>query len=235
VVRLERLECDTGGWIVRNRRNFTLIELLVVIAIIAILAAMLMPALAQAREKARQTACTANAKQIALGVLMYVDDSEERFPVMYRARTGIGGIGNPNYDYWPMMVMPYLGNTDIFVCPTRKMGYYSWSFLGYGYNYYYLGSPYGGHPGTGCTKVARIKTPGETLLLADGRGRTNGSTMGPYGPYIYSGQVCYPGRPAHYYVSNCHMDGTNVAWCDGHVERMGYRAIQSRADLWDLN
>lgn len=219
----------------QSRKVFTLIELLVVIAIIAILAAMLMPALAQAREKARQSACMANEKQIALGVLMYVDDSEERYPVMYRLHTGVGGIGNVNYEYWPMMVQPYLGSTEIFVCPTRKLGSWSWEYLGYGYNYYYLGSPYGGHPGTGCTKVASVKDPGGTLMVADGRGRANGSTMGPYGPYIYSGQVCYPGRPAAYYVSNCHMNGTNIAWCDGHVSRMGYQNIQTSPTLWDLN
>lgn len=66
---------------VRRRRGFTLIELLVVIAIIAILAAILFPVFAQAREKARQTTCTSNLKQVGMGVLMYAQDHDECYPL----------------------------------------------------------------------------------------------------------------------------------------------------------
>ena len=76
----------------KGRSLFTLIELLVVIAIIAILAAMLLPALAQAREKARQASCTSNLKQLGLASAMYADDNAERFPrsAGYTFATDIG-------------------------------------------------------------------------------------------------------------------------------------------------
>jgi prepilin-type N-terminal cleavage/methylation domain-containing protein len=90
----------------RNRSGFTLIELLVVIAIIAVLAAILFPVFSQAREKARQTACLSNAKQLALGVLMYAQDYDETLPP---TQTG-------NYVLWPDLVDPYVKNAQIRVC-----------------------------------------------------------------------------------------------------------------------
>ncbi|MCD6352263.1 MAG: DUF1559 domain-containing protein, partial [Armatimonadetes bacterium] len=89
------------------RRGFTLIELLVVIAIIAILAAILFPVFAKAREKARQASCMSNLKQIALGLLMYVQDYDGRFMCI---RQGPGG--------WNKNVQPYVKNWQVFVCPS---------------------------------------------------------------------------------------------------------------------
>src|SRR6187549_594984 len=86
--------------------GFTLIELLVVIAIIAILAAILFPVFAQAREKARQTACLSNEKQLVLGVLQYVQDYDEVFPS--RSRDGINWIPAG----WASITYPYVKSTD---------------------------------------------------------------------------------------------------------------------------
>lgn len=94
---------------------FTLIELLVVIAIIAILAAILFPVFAQAREKARQTACLSNVKQMALGYMMYVQDYDETFPMV----TNGGGLPSIS-DY--MLVYPYVKNVDVWRCPSGDPG-----------------------------------------------------------------------------------------------------------------
>jgi len=97
-----------------KRPAFTLIELLVVIAIIAILAAILFPVFAQAREKARQTACLSNCKQLGTGIAMYIQDYDEMLPM--------GGWGNnttPVVDRWFEMVYPYVKNVDVFVCPSE--------------------------------------------------------------------------------------------------------------------
>ena len=96
----------------RRRRGFTLIELLVVIAIIAILAAILFPVFSRAREKARQTSCLSNVKQLMLGVLMYAQDYDEKLPAEVAAAVpgSDGGIVH--------QINPYVKNTQIWVCPS---------------------------------------------------------------------------------------------------------------------
>jgi prepilin-type N-terminal cleavage/methylation domain-containing protein/prepilin-type processing-associated H-X9-DG protein len=91
---------------------FTLIELLVVIAIIAILAAILFPVFAQAREKARQTACLSNSKQIGIALMMYAQDYDEVYPI------GAHNNTNPG-TRWSSLIQPYSKNRDVFVCPSR--------------------------------------------------------------------------------------------------------------------
>ncbi len=101
------------------RRAFTLIELLVVIAIIAILAAILFPVFAQAREKARQTACLSNMKQIGLGFMMYVQDSDETYPPCLLAVPTInGGSGSDFRIPYDQQILPYIKNDQIFACPS---------------------------------------------------------------------------------------------------------------------
>ena len=107
---------------VQANRAFTLIELLVVIAIIAILAAILFPVFAQAREKARQTACLNNTKQIGLGHMMYAQDYDESLPWPF---WGQGATAPSTWDNWcgdgatwRQRILPYTKNTQIFVCPS---------------------------------------------------------------------------------------------------------------------
>lgn len=127
-----------------SRRAFTLIELLVVIAIIAILAAILFPVFARAREQARKSTCTSNIKQITLGMLMYTQDYDERFPAGrgdcrhgdcpspgsgFQCWEQPDGRGIDDFNMQAMMyalkIQPYIKNKDIFVCPSSpNEGYY---------------------------------------------------------------------------------------------------------------
>ena len=95
-----------------RRRAFTLIELLVVIAIIAILAAILFPVFAKAREKARQSSCQSNEKQILTAILQYGQDYDEKYP--WAAWNGGATLGN----HWREATSPYIKNIQVWVCPS---------------------------------------------------------------------------------------------------------------------
>ncbi len=109
-----------------HRSAFTLIELLVVIAIIAILAAILFPVFAQARDKARQASCISNCKQIGMAVMQYTQDYDEVFFWQAAwdepADMGGGRWGTNYWTYvrWPMAHMPYLKSEQVFLCPSDK-------------------------------------------------------------------------------------------------------------------
>ncbi len=107
----------------KTRRGFTLIELLVVIAIIAILAAILFPAFAKAREAARRSSCSSNLKQIGIGLMQYSQEYDEKFP-----RTRIPGVGRGAEYNWGEVMQPYVKSFDLFRCPSNpsngnKMGW----------------------------------------------------------------------------------------------------------------
>jgi prepilin-type N-terminal cleavage/methylation domain-containing protein len=100
-----------------KRTGFTLIELLVVIAIIAILAAILFPVFAQAREKARQASCTSNVKQLSLGIMQYTQDYDETMPFGYMYNI-------PNTTmlwYWQDLIRPYVKNEQVYTCPSTAV------------------------------------------------------------------------------------------------------------------
>ncbi len=94
------------------RKGFTLIELLVVIAIIAILAAILFPAFAKARESARRASCSSNMKQMGLAILQYAQEYDEHYPMRYQ--------GPKDHEHgWNQTVQPYLKSVDLFRCPSN--------------------------------------------------------------------------------------------------------------------
>jgi prepilin-type N-terminal cleavage/methylation domain-containing protein len=103
------------------RKAFTLIELLVVIAIIAILAAILFPVFAQARESARMTSCLSNMKQIGLALRMYTTDYDETFPNIYQG-WGAPAAGSNEGWMWKNAVQPYIKNKGIWTCPSNPVG-----------------------------------------------------------------------------------------------------------------
>ncbi len=129
-----------------NRKGFTLIELLVVIAIIAILAAILFPVFARAREKARQTTCTSNQRQIAAGLAMYAQDHDNKYPP------------NPGDTVWTKSMSTYLNEDKLFVCPTAssKLGAGAPS---YGFNSYMYD-----------VSGVNAENPAKLLMLADASG-----------------------------------------------------------------
>ncbi len=105
----------------RSRQGFTLIELLVVIAIIAILAAILFPVFAQAREKARQITCVSNCKQFALAILQYNQDNDESMPIGYASAFLVGPytsqvLSVPQQGIHAQ-IMPYVKSQQAFLCP----------------------------------------------------------------------------------------------------------------------
>src|SRR5258708_24415671 len=107
-----------------RRKGFTLIELLVVIAIIAILAAILFPVFAQARESARKASCISNLKQLGLAVMMYNQDFDEMYPINSWDGALMGSTDNdlhmdgPRFTLWMWRILPYTKNKQIFVCPS---------------------------------------------------------------------------------------------------------------------
>jgi prepilin-type N-terminal cleavage/methylation domain-containing protein/prepilin-type processing-associated H-X9-DG protein len=228
-----------------TRRGFTLIELLVVIAIIAILAAILFPVFARAREKARQASCESNLKQIALGELMYCQDYDERDQLGTGQGTGYnfmggGGCGGcfqryesnwGNVDagtarnYAPLS--PYIKNNQIWACPSGT----GTDFRSYNYN------PGGGSPNA-AVAMATFVFPAQTVMF--GESEQSGSTT--YGNIAWMpanwGDVntdanCCASGPASagsanfhpHHLSEIHNGGCNLSFWDGHVKWMSAQSI----------
>jgi prepilin-type N-terminal cleavage/methylation domain-containing protein/prepilin-type processing-associated H-X9-DG protein len=142
-----------------GRSAFTLIELLVVIAIIAILAAILFPVFAKAREKARQTSCASNLKQLGLGLLQYAQDYDELLP---------RGYTSPPSRDWFSDCTPYLKSTQIRVCPSKHT-----QAQGYGYGWWLANS-------TG-RALAEITEVSRTAMLNDIAGPVDRAAPWGYG------------------------------------------------------
>ena len=205
------------------RRGFTLIELLVVIAIIAILAAILFPVFARAREKARQASCQSNLKQLGLSVLMYAQDYDEMLPSYYSS------LAHPAL--WPLKqwshdIHPYTKNAQVFVCasrpPSAEQGgdaAHPVPVISTGYEVNEYVCP-GGRPGGSNNGMAQITHPAETILIfeATNAGRYCGHRWGVVG----GGYACYARpasvRPDTGVDESAHNGGANISWCDGHVK-----------------
>ena len=160
----------------RSRRGFTLIELLVVIAIIAILAAILFPVFARAREQARRTACLSNLKQIGLAIMMYVQDYDERMPICGPMAHRASYCRFQSDLSLPDVIMPYVKNFDLFVCPDGDDRWLPGGSLEYSYGshyWYWCAGTYGAPGRVGLSdvcgyKIEAIRYPADKTIVGDG-------------------------------------------------------------------
>ena len=148
----------------QQKRGFTLIELLVVIAIIAILAAILFPAFARARENARRASCQSNLKQIGLGILQYTQDYDEKYPIQETVVT------TDEQTRWAYAIQPYVKSEQLFQCPSESTALPTGATLlerakTAGFTDYW----YNGNIGLGLSD-SQISYPSNTVLNGDGRG-----------------------------------------------------------------
>ena len=207
-----------------SRSGFTLIELLVVIAIIAILAAILFPVFAKAREKARQSSCQSNLKQIGLACTMYVQDYDER---VVPNHTGAQDPVGVSWVEWWDITVAYVKNTQIWVCPSNASGGFgAYNFpritygkrgcgddilAGEGSNDFWWGA------------LAQFQAPAETIYAADW-GTGNGHRLCPH---WHTGTTYY-GFPQPI----IHNEGANYTFMDGHVKWLKYTATYSGVNYW---
>jgi prepilin-type N-terminal cleavage/methylation domain-containing protein/prepilin-type processing-associated H-X9-DG protein len=214
----------------RHRRpGFTLIELLVVIAIIAILAAILFPVFAQAREKARQTTCLSNMRQVGLGLQMYTQDYDEILP---HSRVDVPHFGRPNAPLsYLSAVIPYIKTRAIFNCPSSvdptSLGYAKdtncteESCTNLHGNAVVMGRP-----------LAVMPSPADIVYLDENRLHSHAAWLRPalvdakkqlYSYWHFDGGL--PKGVEQY--CNVHMGGANLVFVDGHVKYKTYKQLRS--------
>jgi len=202
-----------------SKKGFTLIELLVVIAIISILAAILFPVFARARENARRTSCMSNLKQIGLGILMYSQDYDEKFP-QARVELTASKVTATNPYGWADALQPYVKSVQLFQCPSETEGPIDDpTSINPGYSDYWYNRMLSGE------SQAAVAAVSQTVMNGDGNGNSS----------RYNGNGCTSSADALAVDTLCtsaihtvnvgstnmlgrHLDGANYSFADGHVK-----------------
>ena len=201
-----------------SRRGFTLIELLVVIAIIAILAAILFPVFAKAREKARQATCLSNIRQMTTAILSYAQDYDEHLPFRWWRQSPSFGLN------WDTAIYPYVKNSQLFVCPSAG-GKGAYDFT-YGYQNAYLSN----------LSLGAVQKPAECIMVCGDVAMAYNNGASYYDRHIDAPSVFNnPPTPPPDEVNGIplttdpqygqrprpvHNGGCNLGFCDGHAKWM---------------
>lgn len=208
-----------------RRQGFTLIELLVVIAIIAILAAILFPVFAKAREKARQSSCLSNLKQLGIAGLSYAQDYDEQFPYYYHIPVAgyNDGVSSGGYSDYGGLV-PYCKNTQIFACPSQKpTPTYAYGdgvviTTAYLFNYYiHLNGP------PSYNALGNIVDASKTVLMCEYTG-------------YHSAFFGYAAPGVNWPMSHMafsHNDGINIVYTDGHAKWESKGSFTTATSVFD--
>jgi prepilin-type N-terminal cleavage/methylation domain-containing protein/prepilin-type processing-associated H-X9-DG protein len=244
ITKSDSQKCDP-----KSRWNgFTLIELLVVIAIIAILAAILFPVFARARENARRASCMSNMKQIGLGIMQYTQDYDEHLPAGFLSYAGaVYPDGSTHTESWRVAIYPYVKSVQVFNCPSADSylewkGAYYITRAAYAYNYLAptgsgltnVGVNLGGYDSYPAANLAAIEDVAGTIMVTESssaliRFNTNPSYLATEATLHDTGECDSYAATSTYAVLSCarapHMDTMNTLFADGHVKSMKWQTI----------
>lgn len=229
-----------------RKQGFTLIELLVVIAIISIIAAILFPVFARARENARRTTCMSNLKQMGVGVMMYVQDYDETYPPSYitpapgPSPDGQPALWNSSFWFWQQIVYPYMKNNQIYRCPSSTYTGPALWIGHYGTNPLTLIAPFGTPPARPLRLSALSAAANNYMLFDAGYYSLDpnsiwGSLLHPVsqqylpgtGPLLPTATITTGFTDD--YNRGRHFQGVNMCFTDGHVKWLQSSTVLEQA------